>query len=129
MLLLDIFCCLEVIIRMQAAGLFIFQWQPRDCISADRSQEAGLGLRPRLRQDVLPSASVSSCGKGEGWLGLDEFFGSFNTCHAMSLYSRDLKLIPCRFWREMYHSSVTCPPGHCPSNLDAVECKDKDCHL
>lgn len=55
MLLLDIFCCLEVIIRMQAAGLFIFQWQPRDCISADRSQEAGLGLRPRLRQDVLPS--------------------------------------------------------------------------
>lgn len=74
MLLLDIFCCLEVIVRVQAAGLFILQWQPRGCISAERSQEAGLGLRPGLKQDVLPSASVSSYGEGEGWPGLDEFF-------------------------------------------------------
>lgn len=93
MLLLDIFCCFEVIIQVQAAGLFILQRQQRDCINAERSQEAGLRLRPRLRQDVLPSASVSSYGKGEDWPGLDEFFGSFNIYHALSLYSRDLKLI------------------------------------
>lgn len=126
MLLLDIFCCSEATIRVQAAGLCILQRQQRGCVNARRSQEAGLGLRPRLRQDILPPASVSSCGKGEGWPGLNEFFVFFfNIYHVMSLYSRDLKLIPCSFWREMYHISVTCPQAIVPQTLMLLNAKTR----
>lgn len=122
-------CCYvatwHFLLQVQAAGLFILQGQQRGCISAERSQEAGLGLGPRLRQDVLPSASVSSYGKGEDWPGLDEFFGSFNIHHALSLYSRDLKLIPCSFWREMYHISVTGPQAIVPQTLTLLNAKTR----